>query len=76
MTALPCAGCSIQDELFASFEQLLALADQNGTTYDRYAAIFRTLTACKSSPQTQQDVSTYSKNSTVVAALLHVTPSS
>lgn len=29
------AGCSLQDELFASFEQLLALADEKGTTYDR-----------------------------------------
>ncbi|KAK9846333.1 hypothetical protein WJX81_001781 [Elliptochloris bilobata] len=31
-----CACCSIQDELFASFEQLLALADRKGTTYDRF----------------------------------------
>ena len=31
------AGCSIQDELFASFEQLLALADRKGITYDRCA---------------------------------------
>ncbi|KAK9905575.1 hypothetical protein WJX75_002363 [Coccomyxa subellipsoidea] len=31
-----CACCSIQDELFASFEQLLALADKKGTTYDRF----------------------------------------
>ena len=30
------AGCSIQDELFGSFEQLLALADEKGATYDRY----------------------------------------
>jgi G3E family GTPase len=28
-------GCSIQDELFGSFEQLLALADARGGTYDR-----------------------------------------
>lgn len=30
-----CACCSIQDELFGSFEQLLALADAKGATYDR-----------------------------------------
>lgn len=30
-----CACCSIQDELFGSFEQLLALADAKGSTYDR-----------------------------------------
>lgn len=29
------AGCSIQDELFASFEQLLDLAKKRGSTYDR-----------------------------------------
>ena len=34
----PCAGCSIQDELFGSFEQLLSLADSKGATYDRSAA--------------------------------------
>jgi len=28
-------GCSIQDELFGSFEQLLSLADARGGTYDR-----------------------------------------
>lgn len=28
-------GCSIQDELFGSFEQLLTLADKKGSTYDR-----------------------------------------
>jgi hypothetical protein len=28
-------GCSIQDELFASFEELLGLADKRGSTYDR-----------------------------------------
>ena len=28
------AGCSIQDELFASFEQLLTLADRKGSKYD------------------------------------------
>ena len=28
-------GCSIQDELFGSFEQLLALADEKGAKYDR-----------------------------------------
>lgn len=33
------AGCSIQDELFGSFEQLLALADEKGTTYDRYSPL-------------------------------------
>lgn len=27
-------GCSIQDELFASFEQLLTLADRKGSKYD------------------------------------------
>ena len=30
-----CACCSIQDELFGSFEQLLGLADAKGATYDR-----------------------------------------
>lgn len=30
-----CAGCSIQDELFASFEQVLAMADKRGTPYAR-----------------------------------------
>jgi G3E family GTPase len=30
-----CACCSIQDELFGSFEQLLNLADPKGATYDR-----------------------------------------
>jgi len=30
-----CACCSIQDELFASFEQVLAMADKNGTPYTR-----------------------------------------
>ena len=30
-----CACCSIQDELFGSFEQLLSLADAKGATYDR-----------------------------------------
>ena len=30
-----CACCSIQDELFGSFEQLLNLADAKGATYDR-----------------------------------------
>ena len=35
MVYLLVAGCSLQDELFASFEQLLALADEKGTTYDR-----------------------------------------
>ena len=34
LTFLP-AGCSIQDELFASFEQILGLADKNGVKYDR-----------------------------------------
>ena len=29
------AGCSIQDELFMSFEQLLSLADRKGVQYDR-----------------------------------------
>ena len=29
-----CACCSIQDELFGSFEQLLSLADAKGATYD------------------------------------------
>lgn len=36
------AGCSIQDELFGSFEQLLALSDKKGTTYDRQAAFIWT----------------------------------
>ena len=30
-----CAGCSIADELFTSFEQLLTLADRKGVKYDR-----------------------------------------
>ena len=30
------AGCSIQDELFSSFEQLLSIADRKGVVYDRY----------------------------------------
>ena len=30
-----CACCSIQDELFGSFEQLLSLADAKGASYDR-----------------------------------------
>ena len=30
------AGCSIADELFTSFDQLLKLADRKGVTYDRY----------------------------------------
>ena len=33
------AGCSIQDELFGSFEQLLALADEKGATYDRFVLL-------------------------------------
>jgi hypothetical protein len=32
---LACAGCTIQDELFASFEQVLGLGDKNGVQYDR-----------------------------------------
>ncbi len=28
-------GCSIQDELFASFEQLIQLADKRGLPFDR-----------------------------------------
>ncbi|KAK9819758.1 hypothetical protein WJX72_002032 [[Myrmecia] bisecta] len=31
-----CACCSIQDELFASFQQLLDMADKRGSTYDRF----------------------------------------
>ncbi len=30
------AGCSIQEELFGSFEKLLTIADQKGVKYDRY----------------------------------------
>ena len=30
------AGCSIQDELFSSFEQLLSIADRKGISYDRW----------------------------------------
>lgn len=33
-----CAGCNMQDELFASFEQVLALADKRGEPYARYKA--------------------------------------
>ena len=29
------AGCNIQDELFVSFEQVLALADKRGEPYTR-----------------------------------------
>ena len=29
------AGCTIQDELFASFEEVLSMADRNGMKYDR-----------------------------------------
>ncbi len=29
------AGCNIQDELFGSFEQVLALADKRGEPYTR-----------------------------------------
>lgn len=31
-------GCSIQDELFASFQQLLDAADKSGNKYDRCAS--------------------------------------
>ena len=31
----PAAGCTLQDELFASFEKILALADQRGEPYTR-----------------------------------------
>lgn len=34
--AMLSAGCSIADELFVSFEQLLTLADRKGVKYDRY----------------------------------------
>lgn len=33
------AGCSIQDELFSSFEQLLKLMDTRGTQFDRCVLI-------------------------------------
>lgn len=29
------AGCSVQEELFMSFEQILAVTDRHNTTYDR-----------------------------------------
>jgi hypothetical protein len=32
------AGCNLQDELFASFEQIMALADKRGEPYARWAA--------------------------------------
>ena len=35
----PNAGCSIADELFTSFEQLLTLADRKGVKYDRYVVV-------------------------------------
>ena len=38
LTMVQFAGCSIADELFSSFEQLLTLADRKGVKYDRYAA--------------------------------------
>lgn len=31
------AGCNLQDELFASFEQIVALADKRGDPYARSA---------------------------------------
>jgi len=31
-----CACCSVQDELFASFEQLIKLMDSKGTPFDRF----------------------------------------
>ena len=31
------SGCSVQDELFASFQQLLDLMDSRGTRFDRWA---------------------------------------
>lgn len=30
-----CAGCSVQEELFVSFEQILAVSDRNKTPFDR-----------------------------------------
>ena len=42
------AGCSIQDELFGSFEQLLALADEKGTTYDRCHLLCAAVLSCLS----------------------------
>ena len=42
------AGCSIQDELFGSFEQLLALADEKGATYDRCALQHAAVLSCQS----------------------------
>lgn len=33
--AAPAAGCSIQDELFGSFEQLVAVGDKRGEPFDR-----------------------------------------
>ena len=32
---LAAAGCTIQDELFLSFEQVLAIGEKNGVKYDR-----------------------------------------
>jgi hypothetical protein len=32
-----CAGCTLQEELFASFEQIMALADKRGQPYARWA---------------------------------------
>jgi hypothetical protein len=32
------AGCNLQDELFASFEQIMALADKRGEPYARCAS--------------------------------------
>ena len=40
------AGCSIQDELFGSFEQLLALADEKGATYDRSVLLCVAVLSC------------------------------
>lgn len=33
--ACPLAGCNLQDELFASFENILAMADKRGEPYAR-----------------------------------------
>lgn len=42
-SGMPNAGCSIADELFVSFQQLLTLADRKGVKYDRYAYMLLTI---------------------------------
>lgn len=65
---LLCAGCSIQDELFASFEQLISLSDKRGQPFDRYRFASCPLLHCRLAdfPNTLHQLST-------AAWLLHLT---